>query len=562
MPAAPPLFGLAMVLAAGIVGGELAFRARLPRVTGWIATGLALRAATLPGLGGEDLARFAPFTDFVLGYIAFTVGAALRRKTLRNAESRLAFLVLAEAVVTPAAVAAALHVFARLDWPVAWVLGAIAVAGAPGTTVVVVQEARARGVFTKTLLAAVPLIDVVAVAVFAFVLATLHDATGAGWTSALASVGAEMGKAAAVGVGVALAVLAGLSTIIGPAFLGPAMVTAIVASWGIAELTGASSILSCTFCGVAVGNMQHYTARATKAYLQPFGGVLFAGFFTFAGMRLDFAMLPPLLGPVLVFVAARVAGKAAAAYGAMTLSRMPGPLRRYLGLAFWPHGGVAVGLILLVLEDPRLAAIHDTVATVGLAALAINQLAGPFATKIALARTGETGKNRPRLLDFLSEEHIVVPLEGRDATEVIARLVDHLDRTHHLPVSKEVFLQRVLAREAEAPTLLGHGLMIPHGELASGRRIRGVLGISPEGLDLGAPDGEPVHAVFLLATPPDARDRHLEVLSALASTFARDPTLREQLFRAKNAAHAYRVLHAEDAAFNDYLDGVPPEPVG
>lgn len=39
-----PLYHLALVLVAGIVGGELVGRIKLPKVTGWIFTGILLRA--------------------------------------------------------------------------------------------------------------------------------------------------------------------------------------------------------------------------------------------------------------------------------------------------------------------------------------------------------------------------------------------------------------------------------------------------------------------------------------------------------------------------------------
>ena len=76
------LFHLAIVLVAGIIGGELVGRLRLPKVTGWIATGILLRSlipyhVEFTGLTVESVARFGPYMNLVLGYIAFTVGLAL-----------------------------------------------------------------------------------------------------------------------------------------------------------------------------------------------------------------------------------------------------------------------------------------------------------------------------------------------------------------------------------------------------------------------------------------------------------------------------------------------------
>lgn len=85
--------------------------------------------------------------------------------------------------------------------------------------------------------------------------------------------------------------------------------------------------------------------------------------------------------------------------------------------------------------------------------------------------------------------------------------------------------------------------------------MRGVLGLSAKGIDLGAYDGRPVHAVALLATPVTDRERHLEVLATFATTVTQDPKLREALYAASSAGHAYTVLHAEESTdFNDFLD--------
>ncbi len=552
-----PLLQLSTVLLAGILGGELLGRLKLPKVTGWIGTGIVLRSLELPGLKGDGLLSFAPLTDFVLGFIAFTVGATLHVASLRNAGSRLGLLLLAEATVLPLVVVLALIFVGGLEPSVALILGAIAIAGAPGTTVLVVREARARGLLSRTLIAAVGLIDMVAVGAFVFVSALLRDG-GAGlsdWHVALAAVGAEFGLAALVGVGWAVVALLLSRTVIGPAFVGPMMVVVILGAWGVGQAIGASSILSCTIAGIAVSNLRHDTARAAEAYLQPFGGVLFASFYTLAGMRLDFGMVIPLLPIVAVYFLSRLAGKSISAYVAMALANAPAQIRNYLGIALLPHGGVAVGLIFFVQEHPGFAHNADAIAAVGLATLAINQLIGPSATRFALARSAEVAKDRPRLLDFLSEERIVVGLEARTKREVIEALADRLYATSQLPVARDEFVANVVTRENEESTCLGEGFMIPHATLPRGSRVQGVLGLSKKGMDLGAHDGREVHAVVLLATPEDEHQRHLEILAAFATAITRDGNLREQLYAARNAARAYDILHAEDSEdINYFLD--------
>ena len=559
-----PLIRLAIVLVAGIVGGELVGRIRLPKVTGWIGTGILLRMLDQylssehqfdSGLSPANVTAFGPYMNFVLGYIAFTVGAALHFASLRNAGKRIGLLLLFEAIITPTVVFVALRYGGGMEVKSALLLAAIAIAGAPGTTVLVVQEARARGILTRTLVAAVALIDMVAVGAFEFVWAFIR-VPGVGVNSMQAgfgNMGVEFGYALIIGFGCAGLALLLTRTLVGPAFVGPTMVAVILGSWGAAAGMGVSGILACTFAGIAVSNLRHDTVRSTEAYLHSIGGVLFAAFFTFAGMKLDFSLVLPSLTLVLIFFAARFFGKYAGAYTAMQLAGVTKSVRNFLGLSLLPHGGVAVGLILLVNSDPNLTEVASVVTTVGLAALAINQLLGPSAARFALNRAGESGKARPRLLDFLGEHRITVNIEGNTTEEIVRSLAEQLYSTAHLPIDKDAFVEQVLTRERTASTCVGHGLMIPHAIIDADAKLEGVLGISRKGLNLKTPDDRPIHAVLLLATPENERERHLQILSAFAHLITHDENLCEQLYHARSAAHAYNVLHADEAEDINYF---------
>ena len=550
-----PLLSIAIVLIAGVIGGELFARLKLPKVTGWIGTGILLRMLSLPGLEAETLPRYAPFMNFVLGYIAFTVGATLYIASLRNTGKRIGLLLLCEALITPVIVGLLL-VFAGpylgdLDWKAGILLAAIAIAGAPGTTVLVIQEARAKGILTRTLIAAIGLIDMVAVGVFVFFSTFMQDDTT--WIHAFESVGYQFAATFIIGAFFSILALALTRTIVGPAFLGPIMVAVILGAWGAAEGAKVSGILACTFAGIVVTNLRHDTVRSAEAYLHEVGGVLFATFFTLAGTRLDFSLVPAAAGLVLLYFLARLIGKSISAYTAMSLSGVTDNVRNYLGIALMPHGGVAVGLILLVQNESYSDEIKQTVATVGLAALAINQLLGPSATRFALGRSGEDHKDRPRLLDFLQEQRINTSLQHGTREEIIRELSAMLYSTSPMDLAQEEFVQRVVKRDSMETTCLGEGLMIPHAIIGDGDEIKGVLGISSKGLQLDAPDGRPVHAVLLLATPENERTKHLEVLAAFATAITRDINLREQLYHARSPAHAYDVIHADEAEDLNYF---------
>lgn len=558
-----PLFNMAVVLICGVIGGELFAMIKLPKVTGWIATGILLRQLNLPGMDTSEtpdvLNKFLPYMNFVLGFIAFTVGASLYKASLKNTEKRVGLLLLGEATITPLIVGATMYfigpfVSEQMSLTPAILLAAVAVAGAPGTTVLVIQEARARGNLTRTLLAAIGLIDLVAVAVFVFFSTFLGDQ---GWLPAVGSVAVQFGVTFVIGTICALIAIFLTRTIVSPAFLGPTMVAVVLGSWGAAAAFGTSGgILACTFAGIVLTNLRHDLVRSGEAYLTSIGGVLFALFFTFAGMKLDFTQIPAVFGLVILFFVARLVGKSVSAFSAMSISGVTTNVRNYLGIALLPHGGVAVGLILLVQNENSGFSdeVKGTVTTVGLAALAINQLLGPSATRFSLTRAGEDHQDRPRLLDFLQENRIVVGIDG-SREEVIRKLAAHLYATTSMTISMDDFITKVIERDRLETTCLGQGVMIPHAILdeVEEDEVKGVLGLSSKGLDLDAPDGRVVHAVLMLATPESSRNRHLEIIAAFATAITKSINIREQLYHARSAAHAYEVLHAEDLEDLNYF---------
>lgn len=120
-----------------------------------------------------------------------------------------------------------------------------------------------------------------------------------------------------------------------------------------------------------------------------------------------------------------------------------------------------------------------------------------------------------RLADVLSEKCICVQQPCQSGLEALRRLTGLLADSG-LIYSKSEFLLSVLTREEQKPTALGLGVAVPHGRSAAVRRPCMALMTLTPGIDYGAPDGLPVRLLFLLATPPDAADAHLQMLAMVA----------------------------------------------
>lgn len=553
---AGPLLLLAIVLLAGSLFGALARRARVPGITGQILGGVLIGGAGLDLFSERSIEGLAPLTEVALGLIAVTVGAHLHIARLTNAVRRLSFLVLAESTITPLVVFGAVYALGGASFELSLLFGAVAIATAPATTVALVRETRSKGVFVKTLIASVALNNTACIVLFEVCRALVGGDFTIDGDALLLPSGALAQLLGPVALGALSAVVLDRVTrlALGPERLATAAVIALVLTSGLATTLGISPMLACLVLGAVQTNLTHSRSHLVDSVFDHFEPAILTVFFTLAGMHLSFEHLGQAGLLVALYFLARIGGKLLAADLALRAAQATDRVRRNLGLALVPQAGVAVGLVLLVQEDPRFADVAGIFAAVVLSVVTLNEIVGPVLTRVALARAGEVGRDRLRLIDFLQEEHILTDFEATTKESAIERLVDLLLRTHDLRgVDRGALLESVLEREKQGSTCLGGGLAVPHGILPEGERMVGVMALSRDGLDFETPDGRPVHCMVLLGTAPEERDRHLQVLAALARTVGTDRAFQDQLFDSKSPAHAYELLHGEESEDFNYF---------
>lgn len=327
-------------------------------------------------------------------------------------------------------------------------------------------------------------------------------------------------------------------------------IIALFLTSGMADLLGLSNLLSCLFLGVTMVNLAPEKEEIGHRVFANFEPAVLAIFFTLAGLDLDFGFLATGWYLVALFVLSRIAGKIVAGFLAMRMAGATENVRRYLGLGLIPQAGVAVGLLLQIRDNPLFDSMSQMVLAVGVTAVAINEIIGPITARVALARSGNLGKDRPRLIDFIHEENIVTDFQAESKEDALVKLVDLLISSHGLQVDREAFLDGVLARERVMSTCIGGGLAVPLGNLAEGEDFVGVMAVSRRGLNFGTPDGKPLRCLVLLAGPPEEQGRHREIQAVLAGAIGDNWGLQIQLYNSKSPAHVYEILHAEE--FEDF----------
>jgi Kef-type K+ transport system membrane component KefB/mannitol/fructose-specific phosphotransferase system IIA component len=568
LPGADPLLTLAAILIVGVLLGWLAQRIRLPSVTGQILAGVLLGPSALALFDEGSIQGLEPLTHFALALIGVTVGAHLNVRRLRNAGRRLFWLLILEALITPLVVGWTVFTFTDAPLTMGVLLATLAVSTAPATIIALVRETRSRGVFVKTLVAAVAINNTSCIFLFELARAAGRVAFSEGSFAEVPAgevlVAATVQVLQALAVGGALAVLTHLLTlrVLHPDRLATVSVISLLLTFGLASYVDVSPLLACMALGAVQTNLTPARDRIVDSVFSNFEPVILCVFFTLAGIHLSFGHATQAGLITAVFLAARFGGKLLSADLAMRLAGATQRVRENLGMALIPQAGIAVGLVILIQDDPAFASVQEVFTAVVLTAVIANEIVGPVLTRIALGRAGEIGRDRPRLVDFLQEENIQIDLRASTMDEAIERLVDLLISSHHLrSVERVTLLRSVLDREAQVSTCLGQGLAVPHGDLPEGLPMLGVMGLSRAGLDLPTPDGAPIHCMVLLATPVGERDRHLEVLATLARTVGSDLAVQQQLYNAKSPAHAYEILHGEETEdFNYFLDDSEASP--
>jgi PTS system nitrogen regulatory IIA component len=114
----------------------------------------------------------------------------------------------------------------------------------------------------------------------------------------------------------------------------------------------------------------------------------------------------------------------------------------------------------------------------------------------------------------------------------------------------------VKEREELMGTAIGVGVAVPHGRCKHLSHPLVAFGLSRQGLEWDAPDGQPVHFVFLLLTPAQGADMQIRLLAAIATLMA-DVRVREELKGLRTAAELHARLHA---ALGNWTPGEPPVP--
>ena len=152
-----------------------------------------------------------------------------------------------------------------------------------------------------------------------------------------------------------------------------------------------------------------------------------------------------------------------------------------------------------------------------------------------------------KLREVVCQKAIIPELRSESRDDAIAELVDALVEHGALePDQRDEYLAAIIKREERGSTGFGHGVAVPHVKHADIDTMVAAVGISPGGVDFNALDQQPVHTVFLLLTPEDRPEDHLDAMNLIFGNL-QDPTFRRFLRQASTIDDVMTLLDEADA---------------
>jgi PTS system fructose-specific IIA component/PTS system nitrogen regulatory IIA component len=152
-----------------------------------------------------------------------------------------------------------------------------------------------------------------------------------------------------------------------------------------------------------------------------------------------------------------------------------------------------------------------------------------------------------KLSDFVVREAILTDLKATTKEAAIRSMVESLASSGNIKgADQEGIIAAILKREELGSTGIGKGVAVPHTKHLSVDKLVATIALSKEGVEFASLDGEDVHILFLLVSPPDRPGDHLRALENI-SRHLRNDNFCNFLRQAQSAQAVIELLEEADS---------------
>lgn len=394
------VLGAGFLLLTAYLVGTVFKRLGLPKLTGYLATGVVTGPAILDLVSERMLSDLSIFNGVATALIALSAGTELDFRELRPLLPTIRWMSATGITLTIGGLAMTVF-FMRDSMPfmqgldanqqlaIAIVLGITLAAQSPAVVVALRKELEAEGPLVRTVLGLVVMAELAIVLLYTLASAIAQTMLGgqASWMAVVGRIAWEIPGSLLVGIliGVVISPFMKLITSEGALFI--ATIGFLIAEVG--RRIDFDILLVALAAGLYIRNFTPYGHRLhddVEAASLP----IFVTFFSVAGATLHLSALQALLAPVLIFTGVRAAISLSGAWLGATVAKAPSVVRKYAGFGTLPQAGLALSIaILFSSQFPQLG---DSAAVLIFGVVTVNELVCPVIYRIALVRSGEAYK--------------------------------------------------------------------------------------------------------------------------------------------------------------------------
>ena len=425
------IISVAIMLIAGYVMSRLTKKMKLPNVTGYIIAGILIGPYCIDVIPAKVVEGMSFLADIALAFIAFSTGEFFKLSTLKKNGGKNVVITVFEALMASIVVFLIMYFALGLSLPFSIVLGALAAATAPASTMMTIRQTGAKGDFVNTLLQVVALDDVVGLVAFSVAIAV-----AAASLAGTVTVGNVLLPIVYNIVAFVLGGLLGflLKLLISKRSTDNRLIIAVATIFGfcgICSFMDVSPLLGC----MAMGTVYMNTAKDEKLFkqLNYFSPPILLLFFVRSGVNFKLDALVSsgqsvggvsllVIGIVYFFV--RIAGKYGGSFLGCLIVKKDKKVRNYLGLALIPQAGVAIGLATLASRTIG-GDTGSALETIILASSVLYELIGPVCAKLALYLS----KSYSNDINVVVPDEQVEQVEQKNDVEVLIDKINHIRQT-------------------------------------------------------------------------------------------------------------------------------------
>jgi len=394
------LFGAILIIAYLI--GRYLTRFKLPKITGYLLVGIVLGPDIAAFFTRQNIQHLQLIDEIALSLIALTAGGEFVLTRVRQQFNLLIQVTIWQIIVVISGIVLFTLLIAQLipflqGEPTAVVvgvgllLGVLAVAKSPATTIAIITETHSRGPFTNFILGITIFKDLIIVLLFALVLAFAEPLVTASATihfqfvmTILLEILLSLGAGLLIGGMLYLYIKwVGEDTFL---FLFGLILLVIE----VAHVLHLELILIFMMAGFLVQNFTRFGHNLISA-IEKSSLPVYVVFFALAGASLQFSVLMDNWFLTIMFVGARlITTHAGTVIGARLAGGFP-LVEKYGWMGFVGQAGLTLGLVSII-EKELPAPFGTSIKTIIVAAIVINQILGPMLFRWALARSNEIPK--------------------------------------------------------------------------------------------------------------------------------------------------------------------------